>query len=511
MNRLILFFLTFLVYNTIVAQNYFNNVYRFGGTGLGTLISSICKIENKLCVSGLQNIKIDSINYSTGGFFELLKQNGDTLKYVYLGNKNGKENNRNAYNNDMKTINDSIIYLNTFNNWSKLYTNITSFDKFGEEAKNFSLIYKDTNVWTQLPRQIIPINNSLYTITNKIEDKNKINQYNLIIKTDLDLNLIDTITLRQDGYTLGNYLSKNTDSSFCNLTSQTNYKWDDTSYYGQSLVRIIDTLGNTIWKYTTPKDRDVGYGKIYHLNNNNYLCIGNEEYARVNNFGKREVYDLKPIISILNKDKGIIKETHLDGYVMNINSAMLSDSGYIITGNRNYSDTCFIVKYDKNGNKVFSRKVFFSDFPNFYAEITCMLELDNKDLVFGGTIIGSNNGTPTYGNWGWLIRTDSMGCSLEPDSCMRVAVTDVPISPIDFTISPNPVNDWLKIQFGKPQKGFFIIHDMNGRLLSHYEMEVSNFEFNIDVSKMISGVYAITFRDTSGRISSKKLVLVNNN
>ena len=53
---------------------------------------------------------------------------------------------------------------------------------------------------------------------------------------------------------------------------------------------------------------------------------------------------------------------------------------------------------------------------------------------------------PKAGQWGWLVRTDSLGCSLEPSSC-RVATKEIEKSPLSINVFPNPINEQMTIDY----------------------------------------------------------------
>lgn len=75
--------------------------------------------------------------------------------------------------------------------------------------------------------------------------------------------------------------------------------------------------------------------------------------------------------------------------------------------------------------------------------------------------------------------------------------------PLTMGVYPNPVTDFLTVQFGVPVLGVIDVWDLTGRLLSSHSVNSS--EKLIDCSEWISGVYLIRLRNS--RIAPVRIVV----
>ncbi len=136
--------------------------------------------------------------------------------------------------------------------------------------------------------------------------------------------------------------------------------------------------------------------------------------------------------------------------------------------------------------------------------------LDNGDIILGGYILDNDQKSLTFGEWGWLVRTDSMGCSLccsqYNNACVGVAVEDIYKNEEAFTLYPNPVSSDMHIQFKEASKGVISITDLSGKEIIQKNID-NQLNYSIDVSSLTNGLYFITYEDAQGQRSVRKFVV----
>ncbi len=85
-------------------------------------------------------------------------------------------------------------------------------------------------------------------------------------------------------------------------------------------------------------------------------------------------------------------------------------------------------------------------------------------------------------------------------------------APENITLSPNPSNGIVQIQYSledkKGQTAQLDIYDLNGRLMSHFESDLASGAWTTSVKDWNPGLYLVSLRDNTGRIIyTQKLVV----
>ena len=72
----------------------------------------------------------------------------------------------------------------------------------------------------------------------------------------------------------------------------------------------------------------------------------------------------------------------------------------------------------------------------------------------------------------------------------------------NITIYPNPVSNYLYIDFDKSKKLFYTIYDISGKLIFDKKIITQN----IDVSTLDKGIYILEIKDEEGNSIRKKVI-----
>jgi hypothetical protein len=154
-----------------------------------------------------------------------------------------------------------------------------------------------------------------------------------------------------------------------------------------------------------------------------------------------------------------------------------------------YSDP-FVVSVDNND-------ILFTDYQGTYQWTDCGLSMP---------ISGETNSTFSplayNSNGGLFSLTITNGTCVETSECFDFQTFGLaPIYNPNIEISPNPVNDQLKVK-GAGQLDYLEIRDANGRLVLVLGESV-NEEYKINVSDWKSGVYFISSSDEIGAFTKR--------
>jgi hypothetical protein len=92
-------------------------------------------------------------------------------------------------------------------------------------------------------------------------------------------------------------------------------------------------------------------------------------------------------------------------------------------------------------------------------------------------------------------------------NCFDLAITGLDEQILSsFSIYPNPVGDKLVVEIESPSEGIvFELSDMSGRILLCQSLSNSGSP-NLDVSKLVAGVYLLTIKNKGRRLITKKVI-----
>jgi Secretion system C-terminal sorting domain len=187
---------------------------------------------------------------------------------------------------------------------------------------------------------------------------------------------------------------------------------------------------------------------------------------------------------------------------------ILKDSSIVFVGQ--YLDTAnvllkqgYLIKLNKNRDSLYKRNLVHPAFSHgmaFYFPQK-IEELDNGDLVIAGYARDNKPDSPTKFTWGWLIRTDSMGCSLE--STCRVPTNEVEKGPLSIKAFPNPTNDIFTVDLSEippNQKTIFKLYNTVDQLVMSQKLDSTADKIEFDVRNLIEGFYIFTLDTEGGEI-----------
>lgn len=191
----------------------------------------------------------------------------------------------------------------------------------------------------------------------------------------------------------------------------------------------------------------------------------------------------------------------LDGQQGVFSVIELADGSLVATGESTETEDAsyggWLIKTDTIGKLEWSRVYN----PTFGTDhLRDVEQLSNGDFIMAGLGRGIS---PTI-QVGWIIRVDSLGCLVEgcdePSSVQNQSMDF-------FRFYPNPAKDRITIESRVPIE-HLLLRDVTGRTLQAFDLEQSqNFQADINVDDLPSGIYLLEARTISGKRSVQKVVL----
>ncbi len=261
-------------------------------------------------------------------------------------------------------------------------------------------------------------------------------------------------------------------------------------------VLQIDTAGNILNEYRTPINRWIAGSIITLTQDGGLLSYG---YEGVKQSINSTHYDYEGYISKLDNNLQLVWEKRYGIEWSRFLHIKEKDNGHFICTGGYFSDrslddvslTGWMMELDENGDSLWQRE--FIIFPGVYQwhALGDFEFLDDGGMIVSGYIQNMTPGAGNFGNyWGWLIRTDSLGCIVPGcqllDNTENVAV----VFDNEVVVYPNPASEVVRFRFEKPIDGKTEIRVYSGLGQEVGRVLADNVEqAQVNVSDWNSGVY----------------------
>jgi hypothetical protein len=485
-----------------VSQNRFNKLYRVDTTQpLAVIFKSMRIIDNSIYVAGL-GVIIDSIYQYNLGLLAKFDLNGNTQFAKYQG----RIPIVNEFWEDVITpISNKRIMLSAINWDSSFSALILNYN--GDSILKKQYYPSSRSYRYAIPRGFAQLGENRFVVG--VHDTRITGTRPVIFTIDSVGNIIDSFKIEDNWLNAGPLqvsLSKSKKLSVMTRGFTGDPQRVEHRYATQ--LYEFDTLGNMQWRYQTPTNRYVISDGFTQLANGNYLMWGREEFTYPDAANRYRLYDsVRVFVQEIKPNVGVVWNKYFSAaYAYDLK--ILKDSSIVFIGrhldpsNLRYLQG-FLFKLNKNRDSLFKKSLthptFSHGFADYYPEK--IDELDNGDLVIAGYAQDNKQGSPTQGQWGWLIRTDSMGCSLE--STCRVPTNEVEKGPLSIKAFPNPANDKFTVDLSEipfNQKTIFKLYNTMGQLVMSRKLDNTADKIEFDARNLIEGFYIFTLNTEGGQI-----------
>jgi hypothetical protein len=501
MKRIIFIIFLLSQISTSFGQARFNRIYRFDSAQLtGTVCFSLGTYDNRIYLAGTGNVKFDSINYISYGF---LSQFDVTTGNVTKKNYYGRQYESNQFFNNVMFIDKNSINLIGSNFDSSITFIKTGFDGEALIRKKYYPNDFPTSYYGN-SASITKFERGYAFTTYKGFFTRTLTQASVLIIDTLG-NITKTFDFKEDSLNCGPstiLINKNK-----NLTVSTFGAYGDdidSNFTYISKIREIDTSGRVLWSYSTPRNKYIFADKFVQLSNGNYLMWGSEEVSRLRFTGiewRRVVDSVLPYIAEINPQRGLIweKKIRLETGARIYGLKILRDSSIVLTGHYNdgtNGTSAFLIRLNSRRDSLYRRNFRTPQFSERVIHYPNQIEeLNNGDLLIGGYIMHSIPiNQPTAGQWGWLVRTDNLGCSLQPSSC-RVATKEIEKGPLSIKVFPNPAYNTINVEYDlvdKFEDAYISLFDFTGREIKRQKLVANQSQVQWQTDDLQTGLYLIS-------------------
>lgn len=504
MKRFLLLILSSLgLVSSSPAQHYFN--LRDAFHSQSTILTSVVERDHRYYVTGLC---IDSINYVGNNTFN----NIEGVKFAILdsaGNKILDTFYQKDFPKQFEPWNSNCLYsmpdggfilASQFLDSDIHHGYIIKFDSIGKMLweKQYNQPVCTDNNW-YITKDLKPIGTGEWLMLSEVRcNYNATDAHDemLLEKLDSDFNVIwskaygnppdnhspSRILIDQDGFLLVGGINNT------NLVANGNY-------FQPELIRV-DTAGT--WKWTWIR----GMGGYYNAPND---IIRTSDGGYIYCGGGDGFIDFEPNfkgwVEKLDSGRNIVWHKSFNQYYWTTQFKAVKEmpnGDILLFGDKycpywvdsthvNMHTKGWYMKLNANGDSLAEH--------TYYHLRTCSDEnniYDAKQTTDGGFImVGESTdycgGAQSPTQRGWIIKTDSNGC-IDPINCDQqdtsTGVEQVASARSDISVYPNPVQDFLQIDYINIASGEITILDMTGRVLLNQKLE-----HHIDLKQLASGVY----------------------
>jgi hypothetical protein len=270
------------------------------------------------------------------------------------------------------------------------------------------------------------------------------------------------------------------------------------SYELGTWIVKIDSAGNILNEYQTPtNNRWIRAHVITKTKDNGILFCNTEGVRKINTH--LPDYEYLGYVGKLDSSFQLVWEKIYGTEWSQFSHIKEKKNGNLILTGSLYSNlsldsvrlTGWIMELDENGDSLWQRE--YAEFSGkWQVHILGDFEiLDDKRLLISGYIENLNTTAGTnFRYWGWLIRTDSLGCIVPGcqllDNTENVAV----LFDNDVTVFPNPASEVVTFRFDKAveEKVEIRVYSGLGQLVGEINVNYST-EGQMNVSDWHSGIY----------------------
>ena len=477
---------------SISAQNYYNKLYRFDSLKRQSVqFTSMLVSDNNIYATGIGAV-VDSIFVDNLGFFSNFSLLGELQKQKYYGkypqtaeflSNNLIKISENLFAAAGLNQDSSFTLIKIDNNGNRVFQK----DYFPESNQYFFFIpYSITplsqgNLCVVVPASYKGYVNSVLIILDSLGNKKSLFEYPSDVFYPYNVPT-KILTTKSGNILIAAYRLSNGD----NL---------DPSHRFFTQLMEVDTAGIISWVYNTPLERYIHSDNIQELPNGNVLMWGREDFPR--RVRQYQVYDSKAYIAEVNKNNDVVWERRFDFGIGSqfTDVKVLKDQSILAVGHAlTLKDTTsygILFKMNSRHDSVFTRYLHNEQLRTYYSNESRLVQiecLDNGDLIMAGHFYDTYTRSPTFGQWAWLLRTDSLGCFVSNCGLTSTTEKEATDPSVNLTLYPNPTHELLNLRFNNPNqlKYNISIYDYLGKqVFSGFNIDT------IDVQHFTLGLYVI--------------------
>ncbi len=280
--------------------------------------------------------------------------------------------------------------------------------------------------------------------------------------------------------------------------------WD---YKMQTYIHQLDTAQNITQSYTTNINRYIGLWDGIQTQDGGIVFCGGEGTQVPDASGVYPDIKYRAYIAKVDSNFQLVWEHTLGHYGSDLFDVdELPDGSIIAVGDasRYFPDeqvanadsfhvTGWMIKFSPTGDSLWQRKIikYTNETLGLFHAFKDIEVLSDGRLLVAGYIEDFASSSPRRGNYGWLVRTDSLGCIVP--GCHLLSNTQNISILFDnaVTVYPNPASDRVNFRLdqGLNEKAVIRVYSGLGQLVGQTALPLSQTQVEMNVSNWHRGVY----------------------
>ena len=281
------------------------------------------------------------------------------------------------------------------------------------------------------------------------------------------------------------------------------------------LLIINSNTGQVINDYSW--NRIIGWEAL-PTSDGGYLIAGEHYTEYINDY----TYLLMPYLFKANSQGQVVwsyqppaRELDAEGNNVCQDLAILPNNDILVTGmyaGENPEDSlyAFITRLTPNGEQLWHRQyrnLFgYSITPNIQS-----LDVFEDHFFIAGWINNSLSASPTTGQWGWIVKTDTFGCVV-PGCQLTDGLATVPNGLGEaLRLAPNPTSSdlWFQLSAVASSNLKLSIVDVQGRVMEEHVLNgfAPEVQYQLSVAHLPKGAYVLSLSDGKGGLWAEKFVV----
>jgi hypothetical protein len=205
----------------------------------------------------------------------------------------------------------------------------------------------------------------------------------------------------------------------------------------------------------------------------------------------------------------------------NIIKASSNGGGYAASGtlyeidtiNNNGKGNGLLLRIAENGDSLWARKIIYPgqtiNFDNMFYDLK---ETPDKGFIMCGSLQPVDTTTNPFNNYftyGWVVKTDSMGCVV-PGCHLYDGLTENKMPSHVMKVFPNPADDMISVYYKAATMALnaeLHLYNQEGKLLQKLAITSNDATYMFPLINYASGIYFVSLVEQGMKVKTEKIIV----
>jgi hypothetical protein len=191
-------------------------------------------------------------------------------------------------------------------------------------------------------------------------------------------------------------------------------------------------------------------------------------------------------------------------------SGSLLDVNDLTGADRNYG---LLLRVSENGDSLWARKIVYPGQENKFGNMFYDLkETPDKGFIMCGSLQPVDTTTNPFNNYftyGWVVKTDSMGCVV-PGCHLYDGLTENKMPSHVMKVFPNPADDMISIYYKAATMAVdaeLHLYNQEGKLLQKLAITSNDATYMFPLINYASGIYFVSLVEQGMKVKTEKIIV----